>query len=435
MKRLAAILFVTFAFAESRAQVAPLLQSKVGTNGVLTITWPVQRIVNVSTNLHACYQIEVANTLGEWIQQGPLLRGEKFPNRIGSAVLENAPETPASFFRVRAVFDFTGGQFINKSIQNITLTNSIFTGANFFGAQLSGSTFDNADLAAADFRFSNMTEVSAQNADFTLARMSDVDLTSANLTGAKLLLTDLSGATLAFADLSGADLRGAVLQDNDSNFTRLHNTTIDPTTIFDRRSLAIWIIVNGQGANRNFTDVDLSFADLSDGNLSKAKLIGLDLSGADLRNTDLTDADLTDANLRLLDLRGTIISAGTQITNKWRVISDIINNPQADRSHTNTDLTLGFWIGATFERADVRNSQFNSGVMSEVNFEGAKASAARFNNVEFHGVNFKNATLTGANFSQALLDNVNFLGANLTNAIFLGATFNNTTMPDGTIRN
>src|SRR4051812_8422559 len=301
MNRLVIILLAALMIASSRGQVAPQLQSKVGTNGALTITWPVHRIVNLSTNLNACYQVEVANALGEWKPQGPLLRGEKFLNRIGSAVLENTPDRPASFFRVRAVFDFTGGQFVGKSIQNVTLTNSIFIGANFFDAQLSGSTFDNADLAAADFRFAIMTEVSATNADFTLARLADADLSSADLTGAKLILTDLSGATLAFADLSGADLRGAILQDNDSNFTRLHNTIVDPTTIFDRRTLAIWLIVNGKAAGRAFSDVDLSFADLSGGNLTKAELAGLDLSGADFRNADLTDANLTGATLAQLD--------------------------------------------------------------------------------------------------------------------------------------
>jgi uncharacterized protein YjbI with pentapeptide repeats len=434
MKRLAAILTLTVSMASGRAQIAPLLQPKVGTNGSLTITWPIQRIVNLSTNLHACYQVEVANTLGEWAPQGPLLRGESFQNRIGSVVLDNTPAR-ASFFRVRAVFDFSGGQFMEKSIQNITLTNSIFMGANFFGAQLSGSSFDDADLAAADFRFASMNEVSAQNADFTLARLADADLTSADLTGAKLLLTDLSGATLAFADLSGADIRGAILQDNDSNFTRLHNTIVDPTTIFDRRSLAIWLIVNGKAAGRTFTDVDLSFADLSEGNLTGAQLNGLDLSGVDFRKTDLTDANLTGATLRLLDLRGAIMTDGTQITNKWRVIWDIINNPTVDRSHPNADFTLGFWIGATFEHADVRNSHFDSSVMSDVNFENAKASGAHFDSVEFHGTNFKNADVTGASFNNAFLDNANFLGANVANASFVGATFNNTIMPDGSIRN
>src|SRR5262245_46932477 len=116
MKRFVTMLFLSVAAISLRGQVAPLLQSKLGTNGALTVTWPVHRIVNLSTNLHACYQIEVANTLGEWIPQGPLLRGEKFPNRIGSALLENALNTPALFYRVRAVFDFSGGQFVERSI-------------------------------------------------------------------------------------------------------------------------------------------------------------------------------------------------------------------------------------------------------------------------------------------------------------------------------
>jgi uncharacterized protein YjbI with pentapeptide repeats len=435
MKRFLTISIAFLAIASARAQKSPTLQHNLGADGALTLTWRADFILNTSTNLNACYQLETADDLGAWTPQGPLVRGENFPTHIISARLDNLNLTPSSFFRVRAVFDFTGGNFLGKTIQNKALTNSIFVGANLFGAALDGTSFDNADLAAADFRFASMTGITATNADFTLARLADTDLTSANLSNAKLLLTDFSGAKLTFTDLSGSDLRGAIIQPDDSNFTRFHNTTVDPTTVFDRRCLAIWLIVNNRATNRTFSDVDLSFSDLSDGNLQNANLGGIDLSGADFINTDLRGANLTNTILRLLDLRGTKMDDNTNITNRWRTIWNIINDPKPDRSHPNSDLSLGFWIGATLERADVHNSDFTRGIMDDVNFEGANAAAARFVSVEFRVANFKNANLQGANFSNAFLDNVTFLGANTTNINFTGATFINTTMSDGSIRN
>ncbi|HEY6229241.1 MAG TPA: pentapeptide repeat-containing protein [Verrucomicrobiae bacterium] len=435
MKRLVTTLLAILTIASASGQKPPTLQHKLATDGALTLTWPVQILTNTSTNLNASYQLELANEVGAWAPLGALLRGEKFPNHLASIRLTNLLDPAASFFRVRAVFDFTGGNFVGKTIQGKLLPNSIFFGANFFDAALDGTSFDNADLAAADFRFATMTQITATNADFTLARLADTDLTSANLASAKLLLADFSGAKLTFTDLSGADLRGAIIQPDDSNFTHFHNTIVDPTTVFDRRCLAIWLIVNGQATNRTFSDVDLSFSDLSGGNLQNANLAGIDLSGADFTNADLRGANLTNAILRTLDLRGTKMDDTTNITNRWRTIWDIINDPKPDRSHPNTDLSLGFWIGATLERADVHNSNFTRGIMDDVNFEGANASAARFTSVEFRGANFKNANLQNATFSNAFLDNVTFLGANTTNVNFIGATFINTTMSDGSIRN
>jgi uncharacterized protein YjbI with pentapeptide repeats len=435
MKRLAIILIALANLASALAQTAPALKHSVDTNGDLILTWPVQIIPTRSTNLNASYQLEFAPELNNWTPLGALIRGTNFPAHTASIRLTDVLTRPASFLRVRAVLDFAGANFIGKIMTNAPLTNAVFTGANFFGAQLDGASFDGADLSAADFRFATMTQITARNADFTLARLADADLTSADLSGASLVLAELSGATLDFADLSGADLRGAILQDNSSDFTRLHNTTIDDTTIFDARSLAIWLIVNNKGANRTYTDVDLSFADLSGGNLTNATLAGIDLSGVDFTHANLSGANLTNSILRLLDLRGTIIDDATNITNKWRTIWDIINNPRPNRSHPNTDLSLGFWIDATFESADVHNANFALGIMENVNFENANAAAANFKDVEFHGADFKNADAHGASFEHTLLDSVNFLGANITNAIFLNATFHNTTMPDGTIRN
>jgi uncharacterized protein YjbI with pentapeptide repeats len=434
MKHLAQITFLSATMCLAHAQPSPTLTHRVESNGDLSLTWPVHVITTTSTNLSASYQVEIASELGAWTPFGSMIRGASFPARTATTRLTDLLARPNSFFRVRAVLDFSGGNFGGKTMQDAALTDSLFVGANFFGASLDGTSFDNANLTAGDFRFATMNEVTATNADLTLARLSDADLTSSDLRGAKLILADLSGANLNFVDLTGADLRGAIMQDMDSAFTRFHETTIDPTTVFDRRTLAIWLIVTGKASGRTFVNVDLSFADLSGGDLSRASLVGLDLSGADFTDADLRGANLTGAILRLHDLRGTQMDQTTLIAAKWRTIWDIINNPRADRSLPGADLSLGFFVDSTFERANVSSANFGLGVMGNPNFEGANAVSARFNSVEFHGANFKNADLRNANFSNAILEDVNFLGANMTNAVLFGATFRRTTMPDGSIR-
>ena len=435
MKRLAFIFVLMTAMAAPRAQMSPTLTHSVAANGDLTLTWPIQVIQTTSTNLRASYQVEFASEVGKWSAQGPLLRGRDFTTATGSVQLGGLLERSNSFVRIKALLDFAGGNFSRKNMQDAPLTNALFTGANFFGAELDGALLENANLSAGDFRFASMTFISARDADFTLARLADADLNSADLRGAKLILAELSGAGLDFADLTGADLRGAILQDMLSNFTRFHETTVDSTTIFDRRTLAIWLIVTGIGNNRTFDDVDLTFADLSGGNLSNSSLAGLDLSGVDFRNANLSGANLTNTILRLIDLRGTMIDDATNITNKWRVIWDVVNNPRAGRSHIGADFTLAFWDGTMFERGNISSANFNLGFMSNVNFEGATAVSARFTGVDCIGGNFKNADLRNASFANATLENVTFLGANITGANFTGATFINTTMPDGTVRN
>jgi uncharacterized protein YjbI with pentapeptide repeats len=434
MKRFSSILLALATILSAHAQKAPILHQKLESNGELTLAWAVQIVSTASTNLNARYQLEFANELGAWEPYGGIIPAEETPQGLALVSVKDALTRPASFFRIRATLDYSGGNFLGKTLADAFLVNATFTGANFLNAHLDRSAFDNADLAAADFRFATMTQISATNADFTLARLADADLTSANLAGATLVLAELSGAKLTFADLTGADLRGAVLQDMDTEFTRFHKTIIDPNTIFDRRTLALWLIVNGKAAGRTFTDVDLSFADLSGGNLANAQLPGLDLSAADLRDVDLSGANLTNATLRLLDLRGTKIDDATIIATKWRAISDIINNPRANRSHQNTDLSLALWIDATLEAADVRSSNFTLGIVDNMNFENAKASFANFSSVEFHTANFKNADLHNATFANSILENVTFLGANTTNVNFNGATFRNTTLSNGTIR-
>src|SRR5205085_6898739 len=132
----------------------------------------------------------------------------------------------------------------------------------------------------------------------------------------------------------------------------------------------VWQIVNNQGAGRAFTNLDLSFTDLSHGNLTNAQLQRADFSGVDFNFTDLSGANLTGAILRQLDLRGTILNAQTVIAAKWRTIWDIINDPKANRVHTNTDLSQGFWVDLMLETADLRSSNFTGGLMIDANFRG-----------------------------------------------------------------
>lgn len=434
MRTLITAIFLFVMALQSKAQDAPLLTHSVAESGELTLSWPVHVLRAGNSDLAATYHVEIADVLPDWRPIGSPIVGANGPNRTSSVRFPDLRDKPASYLRVRAVFDFTGRNFPFAGFTNSNLSGVIFYGVNLFAARLDDSILNNANLAGADLRSATMINVVATNANFRFARIADADLSSGNYTGADFSFAELAGVDLTFSDLSNCDLRGAILEGAIINFTRFHGTRINQDTVMDTRCRAVWDIVNGQGAGGNFTNLDLSFTDLRNGNLTNARLQGADLTGVDFNFADLSGANLSNATLRQLDLRGTILSSATVIPAKWRTIADIINNPLPDRVHAMTDLSQGFWIDAMFKGADIHGSDFNFAIMADVNFNGVKGQGAIFRNVEFHGSTFRNADLRNANFSIAILNDVDFTGANLTGVNFAGARFSNVTMPDGSIR-
>src|SRR5690349_18673365 len=124
MKYLAPITSLLATMCLAHAQPSPTLTHRVESNGDLSLSWPVHVITTTSTNLSASYQVEIASEVGAWTPFGSLIRGASFPARTASTRLTELLARPSSFFRVRAVLDFSGGNFGGRTMQNAPLTDA-----------------------------------------------------------------------------------------------------------------------------------------------------------------------------------------------------------------------------------------------------------------------------------------------------------------------
>lgn len=136
---------------------------------------------------------------------------------------------------------FAGARLMaTKFVQETTLVDAIFTGAQMPQAHLRGldlrrACFDGALLDSADLSKSNLTEASlrgirGRNAMFIGARLIAARLTRADLLGALLTNAKLQGAWLEEANLFGTDL--AKIQ-TDAN-TKLDRANVDRARIHPR---------------------------------------------------------------------------------------------------------------------------------------------------------------------------------------------------------
>lgn len=423
-----------------RAQNAPTFQAARSSDGKLTLTWPVQTIFQGITPLRASYFVESSGNLVAWQNATAILPGDAFTNLV-TVSFASLTNVPATFFRVRAVLDFAGRSFPNVNFPSLKADGATFMGSDLFNVTLNSASLTNADFSAADLRNAKLRSINGHDADFLFARLSDADLSDADLTRADLRFADLNAADLTFCVLDHADLRGTILTGVRIIYTRFHGSRIDAQTLLDPAGRANWEIVNDQGAGKTYTNLDLSFSDFSGGNLSNANLANSDLRGSDLRDTDLRGARLsTTALLAQTDWRGSIIDDKTIIPPKWNLVWSIINQPQSGRILTNIDLSNAFWVGTTFDGANISNANFANGIMSDSNFGNVTGLSANFVSAQFQNCALTNANFQGANFTNAQFEDVDFSNTNLRNALTNGAVFTrpifrNTTMPNGTIRN
>jgi hypothetical protein len=142
-----------------------------------------------------------------------------------------------------------------------------------------------------------------RQADLRQTNLNQADLSEANLAEANLAGMDLQEANLYFAILKAANLRGANLR--------------------------------GAGLRGSYlSGADLSQADLRQADLGGARLDEANLFEADLRGANFTGADFAGANLRVARLDET-----TQLSPKWRLVWEIVNQDQVGRYLVGADLS------------------------------------------------------------------------------------------------
>ncbi len=161
----------------------------------------------------------------------------------------------------------------------------------------------------------------------------------------------------------------------------------------------------------NLSEANLSEANLIGSNLSEANLYGANLSGAnlsytDLSYTDLSDANLSDAILFRADLSGAKIDDKTLITEKWRLVWEIVNQGKVGEDLSKADLSY----------ADLSKANLNEANLGEANLIGANLTGASLAYADLSKANLNEANLSGANLWWANLSEASLVGANLSEA-------------------
>jgi len=142
-------------------------------------------------------------------------------------------------------------------------------------------------------------------------------------------------------------------------------------------------------------------ASLTGAYLSGANLRGTDLSGANLSGTDLSGTDLSGANLSF-----TQIDRTTVIDEKWRLIWEIVNQPEKGRHLSGADLS----------GADLSGANLIDANLVDANLRGTDLSSADLSGANLIDANLIDANLTDADLTDANLTDANLTDANLTDA-------------------
>jgi hypothetical protein len=244
MKSAIAFLISFTGLVSARGQTAPTITFKPVASGGIELSWNVEKIYAPAPDLLPKYVVEVAHTLGNWQQSGPILAGESFPTGKAFVMQSQIPEQPVAFFRVLTKLDFTGRDLIGRSLTNGVFSNADFSGADLLFAKFTDGLLRNATLRGADLRAAKMERVDAHGADFVLARLGKANCEGADFRGADLRFVDFIDANLTFASLENADLSGAILEGTTNVFTHFHGCKTDALTVMDPEIRATWEIVN-----------------------------------------------------------------------------------------------------------------------------------------------------------------------------------------------
>jgi len=178
-------------------------------------------------------------------------------------------------------------------------------------------------------------------------------------------------------------------------------------------------IIKSQGAvGASLTGAYLRSANLSGANLIGANLSGADLSSANLSHANFSGADLSGANLSHANLSFTQIDGTTVIDGKWRLIWEIVNQPEQGRHLSGADLSGADLSGADLQVADLNGAKLRWAILSGAKLRWAILSDADLIGADLIGADLSGANLSGANLSGARLRSANLSGANVRHTCF-----------------
>ena len=389
------------------------------------------------------------------------LSGEDYSSVILSQDYEGNAWWPQPISSDWSYANLTKTSFAENSLSNATFDNAVLDGTDFSNASLVNATFNGATGAGTGFEGTILAGVSfagtlmtapllnqgtmftgplgvvdfsncgnfVQGVDFSNCNLQGIHFDNANLTGAKFIGAQLQGASFDGATLTNADFTGASLQGTQFTNTDVTQVTFSSSPLFstdatDRTSFSGSKIPGAfNGYNWSYLDLSGTSYDSKPATIDNMNAQSANLSGMDFSNVAFTADDpsspptfagaiLAQTSFAYADLEGAVFSSA--------------NGEGGGDPDPNNPFTLA----AAFTGANLRDAQFDSALMSGVDFSYA---------LLWGSVTFAEATLTDAVFSNAFAPSVQFTGlkddqlggAVFTGACLVNASFENTTLQSG----
>lgn len=172
----------------------------------------------------------------------------------------------------------------------------------------------------------------------------------------------------------------------------------------------------------DFSNANLQNASFMDGKWGNANFRGANLSGAflcDMESTvcpDFSHTNCEDINISYCHLFGTSFEKANLKGARFSRGRGISKSNLSDACLIGIKGEAGLFGGSIFDRADVRNADFNKATLTGASFRDANLAYADLTDADF-----SNTDLTNANFSYAILIGIKLEGAILDNTNFTGS--------------
>lgn len=389
------------------------------------------------------------------------LSGEDYSSVILSQYYDGNLWWPAAISSDWSYANLTKTSFAENSLTNATFDNAVLDGADFSNASLVNATFDGATGAGTSFEGTILAGVSfagtlmtapllnqgtffngplgvvdfsncgdfLQGIDFSNCDLQKIHFDNANLTGAKFIGAQLQnasfdGATLTNVDFTGASLQGTQFTNTDVTQVTFSSSPLfstDPTDMTSFSGSKIPAAFNGY--NWSCLDLSGSSCDSKPATIDNMNAQSADLSGMDFSNVVFT----ADNPLSPPTFAGAILA---QTSFAYADLESAVFSSANGEGNSDPDPNNPFTLAAAFTGANLRDAQFDSALMSGVDFSYA---------LLWGSVTFAEATLTDAVFTNAFAPSVQFTGlkddqlggAVFTGACLVNASFENTTLQSG----
>ncbi|MBX2820525.1 MAG: pentapeptide repeat-containing protein [Rhodothermaceae bacterium] len=298
--------------------------------------------------------LKEANLTGANLEKATL-RGTSFEKAIltqatlREAVLDNAILSSAKLKNAdltKAVL--TAAKLDNAQLENANLEGAHLEEANLFNARLEGAKLVTATLTKANFRTAFL-----KKADLSRATLDEASFQHANLSEAVLELATIKKTNFDHADLQQVILHKASLEEVSFKMTNLREASFYKATL----------------KNIHFEGACLVEAVLHDAEIEQSNFRQANLEHADLRNVNLRDSILDRAYFKGADITGT-----KGLTDKWRLVHNIVSNPESGRELSKEDLSNANLSNAYLSGADLRKTNLRGTILDGANLLGVKFS-------------------------------------------------------------